>query len=209
MLEHRANEDFSNRPYRRGLCLTAFVFGLVAVSIVGLIGEVRSAPSVGLRGEPQIHADAGNRLFDRLGNTRTEAEARAIADEIWRHWFLAPEESAADLMAEAMERRGRNDFAGALRILDELVETTPDWAEAWNQRATLRFIIHDYAGSLADIRETLDLEPRHFGALSGKAMILMRLGLVDQAQTILRHALTIHPFLAERRFVIEAPGQDI
>ncbi len=90
--------------------------------------------------------------------------------------------------------------------------TTPDWAEAWNQRATLRFLLEDYEGSLADIERVLQLEPKHFGAMAGQVLILMRHGRFDTAQSILRKAVEINPFLAERSMLIDEPkgnGKDI
>ncbi|MCP4383377.1 MAG: hypothetical protein GY798_18485 [Hyphomicrobiales bacterium] len=209
MPTHPDRATLFTRPLLRLTVTVTIALGLVAWSALGLADRAQSAPSTGLRGGGQAHVAAGDRLFDRLRMAGSEAEARAITDQIWQYWLLAPDEPAAALMGQALDRRGRNDIAGALAILDELVALAPNWAEGWNQRATLRFVIHDYDGSLADIKETLDREPRHFGALSGKVMILLRLGRADEAQSVLRLALTIHPFLPERRLVIEPPGKDI
>ncbi len=115
-------------------------------------------------------------------------------------------------MSEAMERRQVYDLSGAIAILDKLVALTPDWAEAWNQRATLRYMAEDFDGSLADIERVLELEPKHFGALSGEVLILMRFGRVEVAQSVLKKAVEINPFLAERALLIEPPkpaGKDI
>ena len=98
-----------------------------------------------LRGDPATYADENDRLFGFLGAAKTEAEARSIEDEIWRHWFLAPDTKAAELMRQAMEKRSNYDFAGAVALLDELIAANPDWAEAWNQRATIRFMQGDFA----------------------------------------------------------------
>ena len=89
-------------------------------------------------------------------------------------------------MQEAQDRRQMLDLTTALKLLDQLVKEAPDWAEAWNQRATIRFMVGDYEGSLADIDRVLPLEPKHFGALSGEALILMQLGRTDEAQAVLK-----------------------
>jgi len=162
-----------------------------------------------LRGDPATYADENDRLFGFLGAAKTEAEARSIEDEIWRHWFLAPDAKAAELMGRAMERRRNYDFAGAVEILDELIAANPDWAEAWNQRATIRFMQGDLPGSLADVEETLQREPRHFGALAGMAIILTQQGRTEQAQAILRKAVKIDPFLREKAMIVSVPGSDI
>jgi tetratricopeptide (TPR) repeat protein len=165
--------------------------------------------SPALRGDPTIYADESNRLFGFLGAAETETDARSIEDEIWHHWFLAPDSKAAALMDRAMERRRNYDFAGAVEILDELIAANPDWAEAWNQRATIRFMQGDLAGSLADVEETLQREPRHFGAMAGMAIILTQQGRIEQAQSILRKAVKIDPFLRERAMIVPVPGSDI
>ena len=187
----------------------------MALLLATLVIAAAAAPSAvaetapALRGDTAAHAAEGDRLFRFLAEARDEAEARAMEDEIWRHWMLAPDTAAADLMARAMERRGSYDFAGAVAILDELVALAPDWAEGWNQRATIRFMQGDFTGSLADIEETLQREPRHFGAMAGMALILTQQGRNQQAQTILREAVEIDPFLRERALIVPVPGKDI
>jgi tetratricopeptide (TPR) repeat protein len=162
-----------------------------------------------VRGDTAAYATETERLFHFLAMARNEAEGRAMEGEIWRHWMLAPDAASADLMARATERRRNYDLAGAIEILDELVERAPDWAEGWNQRATVRFMQGDFEGSLADIEETLQREPRHFGSLAGMAIILMQQGRAEQAQATLRRAIAIHPFLRERGLIVPLPGEDI
>jgi tetratricopeptide (TPR) repeat protein len=162
-----------------------------------------------LRGESQAHEAEGDRLFRFLAMARTEADARAVEDEIWRHWMLAPNAEAGELMARAMDRRRNFDLAGGVAVLDELIALAPDWAEAWNQRATLRFMQGAFEASLTDIEETLQREPRHFGAMAGMAIILTRQGRVRLAQTTLRAAVAIHPYLRERSMIVSIPGKDI
>lgn len=162
-----------------------------------------------LRGDDAAYAAEGDRLFRFLATAGTEADARAVEGEIWRHWMRAPNTAAGGLMARAMDRRRNYDLAGGVAILDELIALAPDWAEAWNQRATLRFMQGAFEESLADIEETLHREPRHFGAMAGMAIILTRQGRVRLAQATLRDAVAIHPFLRERSMIVAIPGEDI
>ena len=86
----------------------------------------------------------------------------------------------------------------ALSLLDKLVAWEPDWAEAWNQRATVKFIIGDLDGAMADINQVLKLEPRHFGALSGRVLIYLQQGKRDLALMDMIKALAIDPWLTEK-----------
>lgn len=160
-----------------------------------------------VRGDPAAYAAERERLFRYLRQAGSEAEGRAIEYEIWLLWLEAPDAGSARLMNRALERRRMIDLAGARAILDELVARAPDWAEAWNQRATVLFEQGHLERSLADVERTLALEPKHFGALAGQAMILMRQGRMRAAQSILRRAVEIHPFLAERAMLLPVPGE--
>ncbi|ESR26998.1 tetratricopeptide repeat protein [Lutibaculum baratangense] len=180
--------------------------GIVLGALAGTAGPAlaQAVQSV-VRAEPGDGEAARARLFMRLYQAADETQAREIEGEIWRHWLEAPDEEAASLMNEALRLRGVWDLAGARAVLDRLTEARPGWAEAWNQRATIRFMQDDTEGSLLDIEETLRREPKHFGAMAGQAIILMRQGRFETAQSILKWAVEIHPFLAERSMLIEQP----
>nr|MDQ2704041.1 hypothetical protein [Pseudomonadota bacterium] len=129
--------------------------------------------------EGQI-ATRRQRLFELLSAARTEQEGRLAEDAVWRFWMeAAPGRAVARAVAEAMDAREDYDLDRALHILDGVVAEAPDYAEGWNQRAFIRFLKHDFDGSLEDIDRALALEPKHFAALAGKAMILMRQGRMD------------------------------
>jgi len=197
--------------------LTSFAFAAVVAALA--LGAFHSGSSAAqdpqgmvLQGDPISRAAEREQLFAALAAAQSAADAEAIVDQIWHFWFRPPNADAGKLMADAMERRSAYDYAGAIAILDQLVALAPDWAEAWNQRATMRFLADDLDGSLADCERVLELEPKHFGALSGQAIILMRQGRFDTAQSILRKAVEIDPFLAERALLVEPQkeeGKDI
>ncbi|MDJ0825317.1 MAG: hypothetical protein QNJ16_07435 [Rhodobacter sp.] len=144
-------------------------------------------------------------LLAELRGAQSAAEADRLSDEIWQVWLTAPDAAAQEVLDAAMQRRVNYDFAGAIGHLDRLVETYPDFVEGWNQRATMYFLVGDFERSLADVAEVLVREPRHFGALSGKAVILYQQGKVPLAQIAVREALKHHPFLNER-FILNAGG---
>jgi tetratricopeptide (TPR) repeat protein len=186
---------------------------LLVASIAAIIGAAAPAVAqegvVTLRGDPAAEAAERERLFTALAAASNTIEAQDLTSRIWALWFHAPNAEAATIMEQALERRTARDYPGAAAILDRLVESAPDWAEAWNQRATIRYLLRDFEGSLADIDRVLALEPKHFGALSGEAMILLQQGKMAAGQLVLRKAVAIHPFLSERALLAEPDGQDI
>ena len=149
-------------------------------------------------------------LFRRLRDARGEREGRMAEDAIWRMWMAeGPTAEIREAVAGAMRRREAYDFAGALAILDRVVAEAPGYAEGWNQRAFIRFLRDDLDGSLEDIERALALEPRHFAALAGKAIALMRQGRMEPGQAALRRAVEIHPWLKERAMLVPPPGKAI
>jgi tetratricopeptide (TPR) repeat protein len=102
--------------------------------------------------------------------------------------------------------RAMNDGAPepALAILNRLVGAQPDFAEAWNKRATLHFLMGNYEASLADIDKVLDLEPRHFGALSGRGMIYQRQKKYGAALAAFNDALAINPNMPSVKDAVQA-----
>ncbi len=148
------------------------------------------------------------RLFRQLRDAPTEREGRRAEDAVWRMWMAqAPTPAVAEAVADAMRRRERYDWDGALALLDKVVAEAPAYAEGWNQRAFIRFLKRDPDGSLDDIERALALEPLHFAALAGKATILMQQGRVGPGQAALRRAVDIHPWLRERSMLIPVPGE--
>lgn len=148
-------------------------------------------------------------LLAALAGAESQAEADGLVPRIWNHWLTAPDPTAQEVLDAALERRRSYDFLGALGHLNLLVAKYPDYAEGWNQRATVYFAIGDFDASLADVAEVLAREPRHFGALSGRAMIYYRQGRLPLAQLAVRKALEVHPFLAERAILDIPAGDDI
>ena len=142
---------------------------------------------------PPTHQEILDRLFARLAKASDPDEAAGIAGVIERLWMQSGSDTADLLMARAMEAAQASHRDIALSLLDKVVGLDPGWAEAWNKRATLRFLDDDDSGAMEDIGNTLALEPRHFGALSGMGFILKRNGLEKGALTALRRAQSIYP----------------
>jgi tetratricopeptide (TPR) repeat protein len=96
---------------------------------------------------------------------------------------------------DAETAKGVKELDLAVELLDAVVEIKPDYVEAWNRRATVHFLKKDYGRSLADIRQVLAREPRHFGALSGLGLIMQELGEEKRALEVFRRAIELHPHI--------------
>ena len=142
-------------------------------------------------------------LFDRLAKAQDDVEAKGVSGAIERVWMHSGSDTADLLMGRAMQALKRKDYALSQELLNAVVEIEPDWAEAWNKRATVRYLADDAMGSMQDIARVLKLEPRHFGALSGMGFILQRSGFDKRALDAFRKALEISPQQEELRTLVE------
>ena len=132
-------------------------------------------------------------LFENLRKDPKASSAGATARKIWREWSLSGSKSIDLLMNWAIVAMGRKEYAKAQDLLDQVVVLAPEYAEGWNRRATLYYTIDDFSRSIADIETTLALEPRHFGALSGLAVIMQRVGNDKAALKAWYRVLEIYP----------------
>lgn len=143
-------------------------------------------------------------LYSRLAQAEDDTAAARIARRIQIKWLESGSDTVDLLMNRSAEALRSENYALALDLLDVVVTLAPDYAEGWNRRATIFYLKEDFGRSLVDIERTLALEPRHWGALSGLAMIQRRLGDKDEALATFRQILKIHPGLSNAREAIEA-----
>jgi tetratricopeptide (TPR) repeat protein len=134
-------------------------------------------------------------LFGALKVAPNEESAKAIEERIWAVWIVSPSDTANLLMSRVRTAVEQKDTDLAIRLLDGIIKVKPDYVEAWNRRATLYYAKKDYGRALADIREVLRREPRHFGALSGLGLILQDIGDDKHALEAYRRALEVYPRL--------------
>ncbi len=147
-------------------------------------------------------AAALDALLHQLKDSKDATEAGEFVSEIWRLWHETDNPDVELLMERAAASMPSRNFGLARMLLDEVVEIAPRYAEGWNQRATLLFIMGDHGQSLADIEKVLELEPRHFGALAGRGHIHLAAERWQEAMAAFRAALAINPFLRERNRMI-------
>lgn len=185
---------------RRGFCCILPVLALFAGAPQHGIAQTATPPAAP---EASARDQRLDTLFARLKTTKDEAEGDTIVAEIWQVWMQSGDAALDEAMERAVLAMGRVPGL-ALPILDDIVARAPQWAEAWNKRATALFLLGEYDRSLADIDRVLALEPRHFGALAGIGFIRMSQGESRQALRALRRALAVNPFLKERHGIIPA-----
>jgi len=171
----------------------------------GILDRVQyvSAIALGLclLGTPAAPTSADQRdprlaiLFDQLKLAPDVHVAEVVAASIWTIWSEADDRAVNILMRDGVSAMGRRDLRSALSKFDQIVTIAPEFAEGWNKRATVNYLMGRYPESLADIDKTLALEPRHFGALSGRGLVYIELGEEELALESFEAALDIYPLL--------------
>ncbi len=149
-----------------------------------------ASPAVADQDDPRLGP-----LFERLKSAATTAESARLSGQIWRIWLESGRGEVDVLMISGQEHMAGGHHQAALADYDEVVRLAPGFAEGWNKRATLLFMIGNYDASMADIERTLALEPRHFGAISGMGLIFMALGRDRVALRAYEKVLEIAPNL--------------
>lgn len=134
-------------------------------------------------------------LFTDLKQTSAANEGSAITRQIWKVWDQAPDDEAQLIFNRGVAFMAQEDYRSSLISFTQVTQLNPDFAEAWNRRATLLYILGAFELSLQDIERTLDLEPRHFGAISGRGQIYMRQDKLLLARKAFEQALDINPHL--------------
>ena len=134
-------------------------------------------------------------LFGALRAAPDDASAKHIEDRIWALWLASGSDTCNLLMTRVKTAVDAENYDLAIRLLDAIIELRPKYVEAWNRRATVFFLKKDYGSAIADLRQVLTREPRHFGALSGLGAMLQDIGDEKDALEAYRRALAVHPRL--------------
>jgi tetratricopeptide (TPR) repeat protein len=138
-------------------------------------------------------------LFDSLKKASSSDEANAVEAKIWTIWMQANDPAIDKLMAQGSDAMSSQDFPAALESFNAIIAQKPEFAEGWNRRATLYYLMGDYPHSLKDIDRVLELEPRHIGALSGLGLVNMQLDRDEAAADAFKRVLDIDPQSASAR----------
>ena len=155
------------------------------------------------------HEAALDTLYEQVQAAPNEMAARTLSNQMWQLWVEAPDEPSQMMLDEGMRAIRVGDYLRATNRLNTLVSYCPFYAEGYNQRAFVSYLRRDFEAVLPDIDQALALNPRHTGALTGKALTLIALGRTEEAQIVLRQAVDLNPWLSERGLLTNPEGEDL
>jgi tetratricopeptide (TPR) repeat protein len=174
-------------------------FGTITVATTVLV------PACADQNDPQL-----DDLFIALQAGPSKTQAANLELEIWTRWDDHPYDPLANRqMKKGIELMNSGHLGAAEDVFSRIINSHPDFAEAWNKRATVRFFRGNDTGSASDILQVIKLEPRHFGALSGLGMIRVRAGDLEGALKAYKAAQRINPYLPQIEAIIDQLGKSL
>jgi tetratricopeptide (TPR) repeat protein len=132
-------------------------------------------------------------LFEILSKTESDIQINKVTSSIWDIWHETNDPSIDADFYRGLESMRTGDLLMAVAFFTRVINKNPNFAEGWNKRATVYYMLGKYDASMMDIRETLNLEPRHFGAMDGMGLIFIHLEQFDKAIDIYDQMLQIFP----------------
>ena len=171
----------------------------IARVLAGMVAAILLAAAVSAdQRDPRL-----GELFGALSEAPDPGAALTIETEIWRIWLDGGDSELNELMAQGIEAMSARRFRDAAGRFTELILAAPAFAEAWNKRATVYYLMNRFEDSVRDIERTLALEPRHFGAISGMGLIFLERGDEEGALDAFEKVLEIHPHARGARFQVQ------
>ena len=143
-------------------------------------------------------------LFEQLKKASSYEDSKEIESKIWELWTTHPSENnLTTLLADGSFYMSQNKLETAYETFTKTIELDSNWAEAWNKRATVLYLMGKYELSQADIDKVLVLEKRHFGALSGQGLVQTALNNYQKAIDSYIEAHKVHPNMKSPLIMIE------
>ena len=144
-----------------------------------------------------------NQLFEQLKKSNNASLAFEIEMKIWNIWSTHPtHDSLTQSLAKGSGLISKGELEAAYKIFSTIIESAPDWAEGWNKRATVLYLMGRYQESLKDIDEVLKRESRHFGALSGQGLVQTELKNYEKAIKSYQAVQKIYPSIRAAKVMI-------
>ena len=144
-----------------------------------------------------------DKLFTEL-KKNISSSSPEIARQIWTLWSTHPtDEKLTSILDEGSRLVQDQKLIRAIDIFTDVIKIDPTWAEAWNKRATVFYMVGEFQKSQDDIDKVLELENRHFGALAGQGMVNIKLKNYDKAKRSYQKAQEIYPAMKSSKVMIE------
>jgi tetratricopeptide (TPR) repeat protein len=134
-------------------------------------------------------------LFAKLQTATDPVAIQSLEAAIWEQWTVVPEPQQRQLMLRGISEMQQQELKSAVDTFSRLIEIAPQLSEAWNKRATVHWLMGNFAASISDICETIKREPRHFGAYSGLGMIRAEMGEPARAVAAFELAKKYNPHI--------------
>jgi len=179
--------------------LLAFAASAAPLTRAEALAALAQADSAARRGAIERLAEIGrmedvDRLLSRLDDPDPQVRGLAAA-ATWQIWSRSGDPAIDKLFARGIEQMQAADLEDALATFSVIVRQKPAFAEGWNKRATIHFLLGRYSESLKDCDQVLKRNPKHFGALSGAGQIHLQLGHAELALDFFRRAVAVNPNL--------------
>ena len=127
-----------------------------------------------------------------------------IAQQIWMLWSTHPtDQKLTSILDEGSRLIQDQQLNRAINVFTEAIELDPTWAEAWNKRATVFYMVGEFEKSQNDIDKVLELEERHFGALSGQGLVNIKLQNYEKALKSYQKVQKIYPTMKSPKVMIK------
>ena len=144
-----------------------------------------------------------NQLFDQLKKNKNSSIALEIEMKIWNIWSIHPtKEKLTKSLANGSDLMSKGELEKSYKVFSTIIDVAPDWAEGWNKRATVLYLMGRYQDSLNDIDEVLKRESRHFGALSGQGLVHIKLKNYEKAIESYEAVQKIYPSVNSAKVII-------
>ena len=154
-----------------------------------------------------LEANDKNKKLDRLFNDlkfKNATLSYEIEQKIWELWSTHPsDKNLTTMLAEGSNLVNKQKFDQAIVVFSKVIDLDPKWAEAWNKRATVLYMVGEFQKSQDDIDKVLELEERHFGALAGQGLVNIQLENYEKAIMSYKKAQQIYPKMKSPKIMIK------
>jgi tetratricopeptide (TPR) repeat protein len=154
-----------------------------------------------------LEANDKNKKLDRLFadlKLKNATLSFKIEQKIWKLWSTHPYDTKLTAMlAKGSDLVNEKKLDEAIVVFSKVIDLDPNWAEAWNKRATVLYMIGDFKKSQDDIDKVLELEDRHFGALAGQGLVNIQLENYEKALKSYQKFQEIYPSMKSTKIMIK------